>query len=1019
MHNFNRLIIIKNTLILFVNKTPLFFFLLCVGYSSFAQQPAGFQDNVYATGFEGANGVTFDASGHAYVWEKEGRVKCRTLDSMWHVVLDIGEEINIATDSGLKGFALHPNFSANGFIYLMYDVDRHHLINFGTDNYNPNADEFLNASIGRITRYTIDTSNFTSIVPNSRLIILGTIPTDGIPFIFDTHNVGSLIFGTDGTLLVSCGESSTVNADRGWGEGAFHEQALLDGILKSDDPNTPNINEDENVGSWRAQMINCLSGKILRIDPLTGDGIPSNPFYDTEHPRAAKSRVWAMGFRNPFRMTVKPNTGEHLPSAGKPGIIFVGDVGSFRREEINVVTMGGQNFGWPQFEGMDEADLAGPVVGVPYGRNEFSLPFTHTRPVVDFRGLPARAYVQGEMREISHTAVNAIPGDEFVGGCSIGGVFYDGTNFPAEYQGKYLHGNFNNGEDPKKNWIQSFTMNANDELTESHSFLTNTLGVTGMAINPANGYLYYTSYGGSLHEVKYDIGNQPPIAKATQDIKYGTSPLTVQFDGSLSSDPENGALTYSWNFGDGSTISTNVSPTHVFTTPNSNPTRYDVTLTITDDHNQTNSISLIVSVNNTPPIINSTTVDNFNIYANAGNITVDLQANVTDNETPTAQLAFKWETSLHHNTHFHPNPVVNQPASSFNMSPLPCDNEVYFYQVQLTVTDVHGLSTTKIKNIVPECGQIYVDTEIPSTPTNLQLNNISASRISFSWTPSTDNVEVATYEIFKNGVKIDESINPAYTATGLLPSTFYLFKVTAKDAAGNISSKSDGLGVYTNAIVTTDEIIYGDALGANWQNFSSISPLNITNASPKFINSRSIKVTNPTVDKALDLRYNGFPLNVSDYPDGFEFWVYNDGSISFPLQVRLFSTNSGTEAGNNLSVFADAHKWTHFLFDWAILGTLTQVGKISIKLGQTQTESLYFDEIKLVHCADMHSIATGNWNQSTTWSCGRIPISTDYITISGGHTVTIPNGVSATLNFLQLIGTLNVQTGGIFDIKNY
>ena len=67
----------------------------------------------------------------------------------------------------------------------------------------------------------------------------------------------------------------------------------------------------------------------------------------------------------------------------------------------------------------------------------------------------------------------------------------------------------------------------------------------------------------------------------------------------------------------------------------------------------------------------------------------------------------------------------------------------------------------------------------------------------------------------------------------------------------------------------------------------------------------------------------------------------------------------------------------------------------------------------------MRSIQTGTWNQSSTWSCGRIPISTDNITITGGHTVTVPNGVSATLNFLQLLGTLNVQTGGIFDIKNY
>ena len=990
--------------------------LIGVSFISFSQQPLGFQNNEYQGGFDQANGITFDAAGRAYVWEKTGKVKCRTLNGVWHEILDISEEVNIATDSGLKGFALHPNFLTNGFIYLLYEVDRHHLMNFGTSSYSPTTNDDLNASIGRITRYTIDVSNFSSIVSNSRLILLGTTPTDGFPFVHDSHNTGSLVFGTDGTLLASCGESTATNSDSGSDSTTFYNQALADNILKSDDPDTPNINENENVGSWRAQMINCLSGKIIRIDPLNGDGISSNPFYDASQPRAAKSRVWAMGFRNPFRMTLKPNTGEHLPSAGNPGVLYVGDVGSFRREEINVVTTGGQNFGWPNFEGIDES--TGSIVGIPFGRDEFLLPITHIHPVVDFRQFPARAYVQGQMRQISHTANNAIPGDEFLGGCSIGGVFYEGTNFPAEYQGRYFHGNFNNNGEAGYSWIHSFSMNANNELNEMTPFLSNALGVTGMAINPINGYLYYASYGSSIREVKYDIGNQPPLAKAIQNKKFGVNPLTVQFDASQSTDPENGALTYLWDFGDGSATSTSVNPIHVFTSPNSNPISYDITLTVTDNTNQSSTILLIVSVNNTPPDINSTTVDNLNFYANISNETVMLQANVTDSQTPTAQLTFKWETELHHDTHFHPNPPVTQQSTSFIMTPLPCGNEFYYYQVKLTVTDPQGLSATKSKNIALYCTQYNgPDIEPPSIPTNLQLTSVNASKIAFSWTASIDNVGVAVYEIFKDGVKIDETINTNYTATGLQPSTFYLFKVTAKDAVGNISSQSDGLGVYTDAPVTTDEMIYGDALGTNWQNFSSISSLNIANSSPQFINTRSMKVTNPTANETLDLRYNGFPLAVVDYPDGLEFWVYNEGNSSYPFQIQAFSTNSGG-GGLNLGVSAEPHKWTHFVFDWSILN-VTQVGKIVVTLNQTQNESLYFDEVKLLHCSNMYSVQTGAWNQGSTWFCGRVPISTDIITVSAGHTVTVLNGTSATLNFLKLLGTLNVQTGAIFKINNY
>ncbi|MES2520444.1 MAG: PKD domain-containing protein, partial [Bacteroidota bacterium] len=218
--------------------------------------------------------------------------------------------------------------------------------------------------------------------------------------------------------------------------------------------------------------------------------------------------------------------------------------------------------------------------------------------------------------------------------------------------------------------------------------------------------------------------------------------------------------------------------------------------------------------------------------------------------------------------------------------------------------------------------------------------------------------------------------------------------------------------------ITQDEIIYGDSLKVNWQNFSTISSLDISNDALPFISSKSIKVTNPTVNETLDLRYNGSPFNTVDFPDGFEFWVYNNSSVAYPLQVEVFTTNSGG-GSSPISIMADANKWTRFLLDWSLFGSPAQVGKILIRLNQTQAESLYFDEIKLVHCADMSSTKTGNWDDPTVWNCGRLPISTDIITISPSHTVTVLNGVSATLRLLQLLGTLNMESGAIFDIKKY
>ena len=116
------------------------------------------------------------------------------------------------------------------------------------------------------------------------------------------------------------------------------------------------ITDKENVGAFRSQLVDCLNGKILRIDPDTGDGIPSNPFYDPAKPHGAASRVWALGLRNPFRMSLKPGTGSHLRQDGNPGTLYIGDVGWVTWEEQSVVERPGQNFGWPIFEGLTMMD---------------------------------------------------------------------------------------------------------------------------------------------------------------------------------------------------------------------------------------------------------------------------------------------------------------------------------------------------------------------------------------------------------------------------------------------------------------------------------------------------------------------------------------------------------------------------------------------------------------------------------------------------------------------------------------
>jgi hypothetical protein len=59
-----------------------------------------------------------------------------------------------------------------------------------------------------------------------------------------------------------------------------------------------------------------------------------------------------------------------------------------------------------------------------------------------------------------------------------------------------------------------------------------------------------------------------------------------------------------------------------------------------------------------------------------------------------------------------------------------------------------------------------------------------------------------------------------------------------------------------------------------------------------------------------------------------------------------------------------------------------------------------------VFCDSMYSIVSGNWTTNTTWSCNRQPTITDDVTISTGHTVTIPAGQTGFVKNLILNGNL-------------
>jgi glucose/arabinose dehydrogenase len=271
------------------------------------------------------------SSTRSLVAEKAGKVRLVNNGVIGADVIDISTETNIANDRGLLSIALHPDFNAGSpYLYLLYSYDfpetagRTGLAGPDGGGNRPS----------RLMRVTLDPNTLQE-VAGSRTIILGR-----------NSNAQNTSFTSDGTADIN-GPESGLNPD-----GSFVQDYLVTdsnshgiGQLRfAPDKSLFITNGDGasyNAPDPRADRtldVNSLSGKMLRINPLTGAGYADNPFA-TGNLNANASKVWSLGLRNPFRFAFKPGTND----------AYIGDVGWNTWEEINLGR--GQNFGWPAYEG--------------------------------------------------------------------------------------------------------------------------------------------------------------------------------------------------------------------------------------------------------------------------------------------------------------------------------------------------------------------------------------------------------------------------------------------------------------------------------------------------------------------------------------------------------------------------------------------------------------------------------------------------------------------------------------------
>jgi serralysin len=173
---------------------------------------------------------------------------------------------------------------------------------------------------------------------------------------------------------------------------------------------------------------------------------------------------------------------------------------------------------------------------------------------------------------------------------------------------------------------KTFTVFVNgDNNIESNETFSVSLSIAANSTNPSSppGISDALATGTIVND---DV-NQPPVANAVITSQSGTvAPATVVFSSVGSSDPEGSTLTYSWNFGDGTALSTGANPSHTYTKGGT----YTAVLTVTDTAGAKGTDSVTVALTDPPLTIAGMTPQGGTVARNA---TVNITATVKQGDT--------------------------------------------------------------------------------------------------------------------------------------------------------------------------------------------------------------------------------------------------------------------------------------------------------------------------------------------------------------------------------------------------
>jgi glucose/arabinose dehydrogenase/mono/diheme cytochrome c family protein len=316
-----------------------------------------------------------------------------------------------SSEQGLLGLAFHPEYASNGFFYVFYTGPATTGAGTGTHDI--------------LSRFSVMPGNANQGNPGSELILMAQFDQA------NNHNGGDLHFGPDRYLYVSLGDEG--NANDSFANSQRIDKDLFSGILR--------IDVDKRGGNLlsNGHPATTTNYFIPADNPFVGatsfNGLPVNP-------ANVLGEFWAVGLRNPWRMSFDPATGD----------LYTGDVGQNAREEIDLIVKGG-NFGWNYREGT----IPRPGSGAP------PAGFSAIEPLMD--------YTRG-------SGVNQ-------GNVVIGGLVYRGTRISQLY-GAYVFADAGSGNV----WaIRHDGLTTNDW----QRLLASQFGLSAFGTDPRNGDILWAA----------------------------------------------------------------------------------------------------------------------------------------------------------------------------------------------------------------------------------------------------------------------------------------------------------------------------------------------------------------------------------------------------------------------------------------------------------------------------------------------------------------------------------------------